>query len=222
MGKSPTTGLTLECVRRALKQPRPGVAAQARMLPQRPPGSETPPGSRHERAAAVLILVYPVDAVPHLVLTRRTDTVQDHKGQISLPGGSHEGNETLIETALREANEEIAVSSANLEVLGTLTPLYVGVSDYLITPVVAMASRRPDFRPDPVEVVEIIDVPLGFLLDANSRVEEDWIVRDVRVRIPFFAVGPHKVWGATAMMLSEFAAMLEQCSQPTTSDSLSL
>ena len=192
------------------------------MLPQRPSGSEPPPGSRRERAAAVLILVYPLDAVPHLVLTRRTDTVQSHKGQISLPGGSHEGNETLIETALREANEEIAVSSANLEVLGTLTPLYVGVSDYLITPVVAIAPRRPDFRPDPVEVVEVIEAPLYLLLDASIRVEEDWIVRDVPVHIPFFAVGPHKVWGATAMMLSEFAVMLEQCSHPTSSDSLAL
>ena len=206
--------MTLERVRHALQQPRPGLAAQQRMLPQRPLGSELPLAGRRERAAAVLILVYLVDDVPYLVLTRRTDTVQTHKGQISLPGGSREGNETPVETALREANEEVSVSSANLEILGTLTPIYIGVSDYLITPVVAIAPHRPDFRADPVEVVEIIEAPLSLLLDPSVRVEEDWDVRGVSVRIPFFAVGPHKVWGATAMILSEFAAMLEQ-SGPT-------
>jgi 8-oxo-dGTP pyrophosphatase MutT (NUDIX family) len=208
--------MTLAHVRHALQQARPGFAAHERMLPQRPPGSEPPLANRRERAAAVLILVYPVDAVPHLALTRRTDTVQNHKGQISLPGGSREGAESPIETALREANEEIAVNGADLEILGTLSPIYIGVSDYLITPVVAIAPRRPDFRPDPVEVVEIIEAPLSVLLDPGVRVAEDWVVRGVTVRIPFFAIGPHKVWGATAMILSEFAAMLEQSSPTST------
>ena len=166
-----------------------------------------------QRPAAVLILIYPIDETPHLVLTRRTETVQTHKGQISLPGGSHEGQETLVQTALREANEELAVATTGLDVLGTLTPLYVGVSDFLITPVVAIASHRPDFFPDPVEVVEVIEAPLAQLVDPAIRVEEDWQIRGVTVRVPFFAIGPNKVWGATAMILAEFVALLEQARQ---------
>jgi len=143
------------------------------------------------------------------VLTRRTETVQTHKGQISLPGGAREGDETLIATALREAHEELNVTPDGLEVLGTLTPLYVGVSGYLITPVVGIAPQRPPFRPDPLEVVEIIEPPLSILLDPGARREEDWEIRGQPVHVPFFAVGPHKVWGATAMILSEFADLLE-------------
>lgn len=97
--------------------------------------------------------------------------------------------------------------------LGTLTPLYVGVSDFLITPVVAIASHRPDFFPDPVEVVEVIEAPLAQLVDPAIRVEEDWQIRGVTVRVPFFAIGPNKVWGATAMILAEFVALLEQARQ---------
>ena len=180
------------------------------MWPRRPPGIELPSSSNSGRAAAVLILIYPVDGAPYLALTRRTETVQNHKGQISLPGGAHEGNETITQTALREANEELAVITSGVELLGTLTPVYIGVCDYLITPVVAIATQRPDFRPDPLEVVEAIEIPLSLLLDPAARSEEDWEIRGFSVHVPFFSVGPHKVWGATAMILAEFAALLEQ------------
>jgi 8-oxo-dGTP pyrophosphatase MutT (NUDIX family) len=179
------------------------------MWPRRPASPEPPLDGAHGRVAAVLILVYPIASVLHLVLTRRTETVQNHKGQISLPGGAHEGQESLEETALREAREELAIATGGLELLGRLTPLYVGVSDYTITPVVAMTARRPRFRPDPVEVVEAIEVPLSILLDPAARRQEDWEIRGVHARVPFFAIGPHKVWGATAMILAEFAALLE-------------
>jgi 8-oxo-dGTP pyrophosphatase MutT (NUDIX family) len=209
--KTPATApeLTFDDVRRALHLPRPGLAAQTLMWPQRPPGIELPGNGRHGRDAAVLILIYPISPTLHLVLTRRTETVQNHKGQISLPGGAHEGAESLQQTALREAHEELAVDPAGLEILGSLTPLYVGVSDYLITPVVALTAHRPDFHPDPVEVVEAIDMPLALLLDPGARREEDWQIRGFTVHVPFFAVGPHKVWGATAMILAELAALLE-------------
>ena len=203
-GQTADTGLTLECVRRALTLPRPGVAAQARMLPQRPPGSDPPPGSRHERAAAVLILVYPIDAVPHLVLTApHTTRLQSHKGQISLPGGSHEGNETLIETALargerRDRREQRQSGRAGY------TDAAIRWRQRLFDYAGRWRLHRagPTSAPNPVEVVEVIEAPLALLLDASIRVEEDWIMRGVTVRIPFFAIGPHKVWGATAMMLS--------------------
>ena len=183
------------------------------MWPRRLPVNDLPYDNQHGRDAAVLIVVYPVDDEPHLVLTRRTETVQNHKGQISLPGGAREGNETLIETALREAQEETAVQPGDLHVLGTLTPVYVAVSDYLITPCVAIAARRPLFRADPVEVVETIEVPLASLIDPLLRHEEDWDLRGAIVHVPYFAFGPYKVWGATAMILAEFASLLEAALQ---------
>ena len=178
------------------------------MFPLRP-GIPLPETTGLGRAAGVLVLIYPLDNVPHLVLTRRTDTVQSHKGQVSLPGGAHEGDETIEQTALREAREELAVPANRLELLGTLSPLYVGVSDYLITPLVALSPERPHFRPDPLEVVEVIETPLSLLVDASARRIEEWDIRGAAVRVPFFAIGHHKVWGATAMILAEFAALLD-------------
>ncbi len=203
----------LDDVRRALQQPRPGVTAQALMWPRRLSGDDLPSTDQHGRDAAVLIIVYPLDGDPYFVLTRRTETVQNHKGQISLPGGAREGDESLVDTALREAREEIAVEPAELDVLGMLTPLYVPVSGYLITPCVAIAARRPTFRPDPLEVVEIIEAPLSCLIDPALRQEDDWPVRGAIAHVPYFAIGPHKVWGATAMILAEFASLLEAARQ---------
>jgi len=201
--------ITLHHVRLALRQPLPGAAAQKRMSPRPRPGDEPLPPGYKPKEAAVLILVYPIEGVPHLVLTKRTETVANHKGQISLPGGAREGDEDLLTTALRETREELGIDTDALDILGSLTPLYVGTSDYLITPLVAVAPARPAFRPDPVEVDELIEAPLALLVDPGRCVEEDWDIRGFRLRVPFFRIGPHKVWGATAMILSELATLLE-------------
>ncbi len=201
--------ITLHHVRLALRRPLPGAAAQKRMSPRPRPGDEPLPPGYRPKEAAVLILVYPVDGVPHLVLTKRTETVAYHKGQISLPGGAREGDEDLTNTALREAREELGIDTDGLDILASLTPLYVATSDYLIAPLVALAPTRPVFHPDPVEVDELIETPLALLVDPACRAEEDWEVRGFRLRVPFFCIGPHKVWGATAMILSELAAVLE-------------
>jgi 8-oxo-dGTP pyrophosphatase MutT (NUDIX family) len=202
--------ITLDDVRAAMQLPRPGLLAQARMLPRRQPGIEPVQQTTQARGAAVLVLIYAIDGALHLVLTRRTETVQNHKGQISLPGGAQEAGESLIQTALREANEELAIATDGLEILGTLSDIYVNVSNYLITPVVALAPARPTFHPDPIEVTAVIEMPLSLLLDPPARGEEDWEVRGAPVHVPFFIVGQHKVWGATAMILAEFAHLLEK------------
>lgn len=202
--------ITLDHVRRALKQPCPGLPAQLRMFPRRLQGNDIPPDSAGGNQAAVLVLCYERDGAPHIALTRRAETVQHHKGQVSLPGGAREGSESPVETALREAHEELGIETAELEVLGSLTPLYVGVSNFLITPITAISAQRPTFRPDPVEVAEVIEAPLARLLDPALRIEEEWNIRGQRVQVPFFAIGPHKVWGATAMILAEFGDLLQR------------
>jgi 8-oxo-dGTP pyrophosphatase MutT (NUDIX family) len=134
--------------------------------------------------------------------------LEDHKGQISLPGGAREGDEPLEWTALRETYEELGVDPQSVEVLGVLTPLYIFPSDYCIIPYVAARPDRPTFVPDPVEVAEVLEVLLLTLLDPTIRREEEWVLHGTITRVPFYQIGEHKVWGATAMVLSEFAAVL--------------
>jgi len=163
------------------------------------------------REAGVLILLFPRDNGWHFFLTRRTDTVETHKGQISLPGGSQEPGETLAQTAVRETAEELGIARACIEILGAaLTPLFVPVSGFRITPFVAFAATCPTVVAEPSEVTEVIHAPLDVIVDEAQIAEEQWLIRELPVTVPFYPVQGHKVWGATAMILSEFGAMLSQ------------
>jgi 8-oxo-dGTP pyrophosphatase MutT (NUDIX family) len=204
--------MTIDDVKRALTRPLPGLEAQARMAP---------PYRRDQvkvmldppvdcKQAGVLILLYPLNRQLCFPLTRRPDSVEFHKGQISLPGGSRENSEPLRQTALREAQEEIGVDAAAIEVLGRLSSLYVPPSNFCIHPFVGYRASRPDFRLEAVEVAELIEAPLSALLDPATAREEDWEIYGGTWRIPFYQFGPHKVWGATAMILAEFVAILEE------------
>ncbi|HET91256.1 MAG TPA: CoA pyrophosphatase [Chloroflexi bacterium] len=190
-----------------MHSPLPGFQAQLEMSP-RPRPFEPPPDIR-PRQAGVLLLLYPVRDVLHLVLTMRPSTLNHHGGQISLPGGGwEEGDDSLQETALREAREEIGVPSAGIELLGPLTPFYVPPSNNCVHPFVAYLPQRPQFSPDPQEVAELLEVPLHLLLEPVTRREEDWIWRGATLHVPFYAVGGYKIWGATAILLAEFLALL--------------
>jgi 8-oxo-dGTP pyrophosphatase MutT (NUDIX family) len=198
---------TIEELRAAMRRPLPGIAAQVTMAPR--PRPFRPPSGAEPRRAGVLLLLYPVDGALHLSLTLRRADLDHHAGQVSLPGGGwEEGDRSLEETALRETQEELGIATGALEVLGPLTPLYVPPSDNLVHPFVAYAPQRPHFHPDPLEVAELLEVPLRLLLDRRTCREEDWLRDGVSVRIPFYAVGRHKVWGATAIVLAEFLALL--------------
>jgi 8-oxo-dGTP pyrophosphatase MutT (NUDIX family) len=111
-----------------------------------------------------------------------------------------------LTTALRETHEEIGIAPQQLTILGELMPIYILPSDFEVHPFVAWHHnrQRPSFRPSLSEVAEIIETPLSHLLDPATRREEPWEIRGRQLTVPFLAVGSHKVWGATAMMLSEF------------------
>jgi 8-oxo-dGTP pyrophosphatase MutT (NUDIX family) len=203
-------------LREQLAGPLPGVEAQARMAP----GSRAKPEQasvegKDCREAGVLVLVYPGedrgDGV--LVLTVRRDHLPDHPGQISFPGGEREDNETLAETALREAREEIALPSEKVEVLGRLTPLYIPPSGFCVHPFVGVAPAAPDLHPADDEVAAILRVPLAHLLVPAVRQRETRSLGGEPVEVPFYAARGHKVWGATAMMLAELLALWENSEQ---------
>lgn len=199
--------LTLSDVRRALTLPDfDALAAQQRMAPQSRPFASN--GST-PRLAGVLALLYPgAQERLHFVLIRRTEYPGVHSGQISLPGGRREGDETLQQTALREAEEEVGVRAAEVEVLGKLASLYVPPSDFDIHPFVGYSPAHPIWRPEQSEVAEIIEVPLDLLLDDSVKDQETLNRNGVQIPILFYRVGQHKVWGATAIILSELEIRL--------------
>jgi 8-oxo-dGTP pyrophosphatase MutT (NUDIX family) len=213
MSETPILEPTLDDVQRALSRPLPGPDAHLKMAPQPRPG-RTPTLALPSdcREGGVLILLYSRAERLYFVLTRRTETVRSHKGQISLPGGKREGSESLIQTALRETCEEVGVPPDGTEVIGRLSKLYVSASNYCIHPFVAHRQIPPTFRPDPVEVAEVLEVPLFTLLDPSIRKVEHWSASqfDAPRRVPFFAIESQVVWGATAMILSELATLLEE------------
>ena len=187
------------------------------MSPRPRPGDVFPlPSEIHPQEASVLILLFPHRDGLRFFLTRRTDTVETHKGQISLPGGAQEAGESLAQTALREAREELGIASACIEIIGEpLTPVYIPVSGFRATPFVAFTPARPPVTPEPGEVIEIIEAPLELIVDEKNIVEERWEIRGFEMLVPFFSVNGHKVWGATAMVLGEFGEMLRQVKRET-------
>lgn len=199
----------LRRLRQDLRKPLPGRSVQYQMAPRPRPGAEFDDAPQpNARRGGVLILLYPHDAQIYLPLILRPNYPGVHSGQIGLPGGGQEPvDRDLTETALRETYEEIGVHSSQYTVLGQLTPLYVSASNYIVQPSVAWIDYRPEFHIDPYEVAELIEAPLRTLLDPATHRVEPWVMRGRTIEVPYFALGEHYVWGATAMMLSELLAL---------------
>lgn len=213
---APMNTITLDHIRHALQQPLPGLAAQLRMSPPGRP-NEAPQMTPPPREASVLLLLYPKQTDLHFVLTRRTERLGNHSGQISFPGGRRDvGDIDATATALREAHEELGIPLDSIAVLGHLTSLYVPPSHFLISPVVAHSAHAPAFNPNPDEVAEVIEAPLAVLFDEAAKGHE---LRHLisqngkQVLTPHYRIQTHNVWGATAMVLSEFESALRQSRQ---------
>ena len=192
-----------------LAETLPGVEAQMRFAPA-PTRTGWAAGVFPEdaRVAAALLLLYPGADGPAIALTVRASGLARHAGQISLPGGAADPGETLAETALREAKEEIGVDPSSVQILGELTPVYVLVSGFTLHPVVGVTHERPSFDPSTGEVAEILEVSLDHLRDA-SRIRRGTRIREgVAVEYPYFDLLGHQVWGATAMILGEFVCLI--------------
>ena len=153
------------------------------------------------------VLRSPSSGDAHIVLTVRADTLR-HGGQVSLPGGVVEPGETHEQAALREAHEEVALPLASVRVLGALTPLDIPVSGFRLHPIVAATDAHPRLTPADSEVAHILEIAVDDLLDSANFVRTARERDGVRYLVPLFRVGGHDVWGATAMVLAEFVAML--------------
>ena len=192
-----------------LAETLPGVEAQMRFAPMTPRSGWRPGHYPDDaRMAAALLLIYPGERGPSIPLTVRATGLARHAGQISLPGGAADPGETLAETALREAREEIGIDTSPVLVVGELTPVWVLVSGFTLHPVVGVTHERPAFVPAESEVAEILEVSLEDLRDA-SRIRRGTRIREgVAVEYPYFDLLGHQVWGATAMILGEFICLI--------------
>lgn len=202
-------------IQAALRRPLPGPEGQRRMAPShRPPPELYTNHSRGCRRAAVLLLLYPHQGELYTVLTARRRDLPDHPGQVSLPGGARQGRETVEQTALREAQEELGLDAAQVTPLGRLTHLYIRPSHFCLQIVVGYTPHRPVWRPAAHEVAEVIETPIAHFLDPANQASEERLI-DGQVRfIPFYRLGTHEVWGATAMVIAEFTAVLEAIDAP--------
>ena len=199
-------------LRAGFARPLPGLAAQLPMAPN--PRANWDPTTIPDTLTdgAALLLVYQADGALYVPLTVRSGALRHHTGQVSLPGGRVDDGEAIEAAALREAAEEIGLDARSAHVVGRLTPLHIPVSGFLLHVVVAMTEHRPMFLLAEGEVARIIEAPVSRLLDprlvkreCHSRETPEGIVD---VDVPFYEVDGEKVWGATAMVLSEFCAIL--------------
>lgn len=160
--------------------------------------------------SAVLIHLYPYGSRIFTTLILRNSYDGVHSGQVSFPGGGKEKTDrNLIETALREAREEVNITPETVHILGVLSELYIPPSNYIVTPVVGFSESQPQFKPDNYEVVKIIKTDLSFLFDESKRKEKMIHVREYEIEAPYFDVDGYVAWGATAMILSELREVIK-------------
>jgi len=165
--------------------------------------------------SAVLIFLYPENGTIRTVFILRTDYNGVHARQVSFPGGRLENSDhDIIETALREANEEVNIDHNKVRILGKLSDLYIPPSNFLVTPIVGCSQNKPDFVPDPSEVDEIIEADLAVIFDKNFLKNKIINVRGYEIEAPYFDINGYVVWGATAMMLSELKDVIESIALP--------
>src|SRR6478609_824762 len=195
-----------------LKLPLPGALAHEPI--RAVPAGGIAPNFEHKlppKPGSVLILLYPENGSIKFPLTKRQTYAGAHSDQVSLPGGKTEPGEIYIDTALREAEEEIGIDRSQVTVIGALSNFFVIPSNFMIVPVIAHSAIKPVFKPDPFEVARIITGDLFDLIDEDAVKEKEILAAGkYRMNAHYFDIENEVVWGATAMMLNEFRLILRE------------
>jgi 8-oxo-dGTP pyrophosphatase MutT (NUDIX family) len=169
------------------------------------------------RAAAVLVALFASDDGSdgaRVVLTRRSSTLRNHRGEIAFPGGRQDPGEALHHAALRETNEEIGIEPAAVEIVGELDQLTTVASRFLVAPFVGVLAEPPEYRPNPAEIDRAFDVALAELLDPDAYREEVWDFPWGERHVSFFLLDGETVWGATARILRQLLVLVTGTADP--------
>jgi len=202
-------------LRKALMNALPGQAAHQQMSsPERRFQMQNLPDPFEPRKSSVLILLYMQDLELMTLMIQRPKYDGVHSGQIAFPGGKMEDTDSdLIATALRETEEEIGIQAADIEVIGQLTELYIHPSNFLVQPVVGWLNTIPETKADPAEVETVLTMPVFTFMQEAARQEKEVEVRDFRFKVPCYVVSDHIIWGATAMIMTEFLEVMKSMAE---------
>lgn len=200
--------ISAEDIRKALLQHLPGAASHTKMLPKTRVLKIPPHEKDIIKHSSVLILLFPYKEELTVCLIKRPLHMKHHAGQVALPGGRIEKGESALETALRETREEVGIETSEIEILGELSELYVEVSGFIIHPFVGWLPKKPSFLVNSDEVEKIILFPLKQFLSRPDEVELETIRG--KLKVPCVKFENEIIWGATAMLLSEFTDILSQ------------
>lgn len=201
--------LDINFYKELLDQPLPGETAQVKMSPSSRFTGLNRPDRALARNSSVLILLFGKEHQVHFPLIRRTSYPGSHSGQISLPGGKVEPCDAAIsDTAIRETEEELGISSKSIEIIGMLSPLYIPVSNFNVQPVIGWWHQPQPYCPNTREVEHIIEMPLEELISQHNPPTFSQQINEQEVISPFYQYGGNIIWGATAMILSEFRELL--------------
>ena len=196
----------------ALKAKLPGQDAQAVMMPTLSDKSRfSLEAKKDAREGGVMILLYQKDGSLYFPLIQRPDYDGVHAKQMSFPGGKKDvEDESLMITALRETKEEIGIEPGKVEVIGSLTELYIIASNFNVLPTIGLLNGLPEFIADEHEVDEVVEVKLADLMDDAKQKEKPLtILQGITINAPYFDLNDKVVWGATAMILSELKQILQ-------------
>lgn len=205
--------LFIEYLTNRLQQPLPGWEYQQRMSPYVQGKRTLEPRMEPQDAkqTGVAALLFPGDLGTELLFTIRSQQVSHHKGQICFPGGRAESNESIIETALRETQEELGIIHEQISILGSLTSLFVPPSYSMMHVIVGHLSSKPTFNPNPQEVEEVFFVPVHDLAFTHEvKHLSKMRSQDMEVLAPCWEIHPkNHLWGATAMCVSELIGLYQ-------------
>jgi 8-oxo-dGTP pyrophosphatase MutT (NUDIX family) len=195
-----------------MKEPLPGKSAHQIMEPpHRNKEVEKNPDFDNYRKSAVLIILWIDQGCLMTTFILRPEYDGFHSNQIAFPGGKREkSDQSFIHTALREANEEVGINSETVKVVGTLTPLFIPPSRFMVYPVIGITKNKPDFKTDPHEVETLLVADISTFLNTENIIKQQFKIRNSIINdIPCYKMGNYLIWGATAMILSELLELIK-------------
>lgn len=162
-------------------------------------------------SAAVLVPVFEKDRVPHILLTKRSDQVEHHRGEISFPGGKLDPTDLNEEyCALRETSEEVGIRTEDVRILGQLDDFYTVATKYHVSPFVGIIPYPYEFRTSQREIAGLLAVPLEVFFDPTRRSEDIWIMRGEPIEVVSYKWNGHNIWGATARILKHMVELIDK------------